>query len=104
MEKFEVYIVASAEMDLSGILDYITEVLKEPEIAIHIYLSIRKKISTLKELPLRNNVVREEPFRSLGIRLLYVENYTVFYSVDEDKLEVHVLRILYSRRQWQNLL
>jgi plasmid stabilization system protein ParE len=94
----------SAESDLLSILGYISDTLKKPEIAKHIYMSIREKISTLAEMPLRNKVVSEEPYLSMGVRLLYVENYTVFYDVDEDIHKVHVLRVLYNRRQWQNLL
>jgi len=40
----------------------------------------------------------------MGVRKLFVENYIVFYIVDEDKREVHILRILYNRREWQTLL
>ena len=104
MEKFEVQIEASAEMDLLGILDYISETLKAPVVAKRIYLSIKAKIATLDEMPQRNKIVDEEPYKSLEIRPLYVENYTAFYDVDENKHEVHILRVLYSRRQWQNLL
>ena len=104
METFEVFVETSAEMDLLGILEYIAKTLKEPEIAKRIYFSIKAKISTLEKMPLRNKIVAEEPYRSLGIRPLYIENYTAFYDVDEDKHEVHVLRVLYCRRQWQNLL
>ena len=104
MERYEVLIEASAEIDIAGILAYIAKTLKEPENAKHVYASIKAKISGLDEMPLRNKVVDEEPYRSMGIRPLYVGNYTIFYSIDEDNREVHVLRILYSRRLWQNLL
>jgi plasmid stabilization system protein ParE len=33
-----------------------------------------------------------------------VENYNAFYVVDELKHEVHVIRVLYKRREWQKLL
>ncbi len=36
--------------------------------------------------------------------MLLVENYIAFYVVDEAKREAHVLRILYNRREWQDLL
>ena len=102
--KYDVQMEAAAEADLLGILDYISEVLQEPVAAERIYFSIKNKIATLDEMPLRNGLVHEEPFRSKGIRPLYVKNYTAFYTVDEGNREVHILRILYSHMQWQDRL
>jgi len=103
-EKYDVQMERAAEADLLGILDYISEVLREPVAAGRIYFSIKSKIATLDEMPLRNKLIHEEPFRSKGIRPLYVKNYTAFYTVDENKREVHILRVLYSHMQWQDRL
>jgi len=101
---YEVIIEATADSDLRGILKYITEVLKEPTIARRIYSSIKDKILSLMQMPLRNPLVREELFASKGLRWMPAENYSVFYVVDEDLKEVHILRVLYNRREWQALL
>jgi len=45
-----------------------------------------------------------EPHRSIGIRWKQAENYTIFFKIDEAEEAVHILRILYKRRQWQTLL
>ena len=55
-------------------------------------------------MPFRYAVVNEEPYRSMGVRRIPVENYTVFYIVDENAKTVHIFRILYNRREWQYLL
>ena len=49
-------------------------------------------------------IVLEEPYATLGIRKLPVENYTAFYLLNETAREVHIIRILYNRREWQNLI
>ena len=102
--EYEVILETTATLDLYGILDYITDVLKAPESAKRVYSSIKKQVMSLDFMPARHNIVREEPYASMGVRIMPVENYTAFYIIDEPKREVHVLRILYNRREWQNLL
>jgi len=107
MEQSKIYDVileTTASLDLYGILDYITEVLKVPETAHRVYLKIKTQVLSLNEMPHRFPVVREEPFASLGIHLMPVENYNVFYIINEQNRGVHVIRVLYKRREWQNLL
>ena len=94
----------AADADLVGIVEYISQKLKEPQIAKRIYFSIKAQIATLDINPLRNQIVDDEPYRSQGVRKLHAENYTAFYVVDENKHEVHVLRVLYNRREWQPIL
>ena len=104
MEKFKVIIELPAASDLRGILRYITETLKEPVTAERIYFSIKEQVMTLDKMPLRFPLVRDETFAARGLRRMLAENYSVFYVVDETLREVHILRVLYSRREWQTLL
>ncbi len=104
MTEYKIVIEGTAENDLVGILSYISDTLHEPNIAIKIYGSIKKEILTLNKTPFRYAVVNEEPYRSMGVRRIPVENYTAFYVVDEKEKTVHIFRILYNRREWQYLL
>lgn len=104
MTEYKVIIELPAQRDLQGLLRYIMDTLKEPVIARRIYTSIKEQILTLSQIPLRHNVVQEQPYAVMGVRKLLVENYFTFYIIDEEKCEVHVLRILYNRREWQNIL
>lgn len=104
MTEYKVIIELPAQRDLQGLLRYITDTLKEPVVARRIYISIKEQILTLNQMPLRHSVVKEQPYAAMGVRKLLVENYIAFYIIDEEKREVHVLRILYNRREWQNIL
>lgn len=104
MEDFKVVIEEAAEKDLFSILAYISETLHEPAAALRIYLAIREAVSGLDHRPFRFQVVEDEEYAARGLRKLLVENYIAFYVVDESANMVHVLRILYNRREWQNLL
>lgn len=104
METYKVIIEFPAERDLRAILVYITETLKEPVAAKRIYTSVKEQIITLRHMPLRHGLVEDEIFALQGVRKMPVQNYSVFYLVNEQLKEVHILRILYNRREWQNLL
>jgi len=103
-KMYDVILETTASLDLYGILDYITDVLKAPESAGRIYWSIKDQVLSLDEMPHRFPLVREEPFSSIGVRFMPVKNYNAFYIIDEPKSEVHVLRILHNRREWKNIL
>lgn len=104
MTVYKIVIEETAETDLVGIISYIANTLHERDVAARIYESIKKEISGLNKMPFRCAVVGEEPYRSMGVRKKSVENYSVFYVVDENKKTVHIFRILYNRREWQHLL
>ena len=104
MTEYTIVIEETAENDLVGILSYISNTLHEPNTAFKIYNLIKKEVLSLDKMPFRFAVVNEEPYRSMGIRRIPVENYTAFYIVDENEKTVHIFRILYNRREWQYLL
>ena len=104
MTEYKIVIEQTAENDLLGILSYISDTLHELSIAMKIYGLIKKEILNLNRMPFRFEVVNEEPYRSMGVRRIPVENYTAFYIVDENEKTVHIFRILYNRREWRYLL
>ena len=104
MEEYSVEMTRLAERDLHGIYTYIADTLKEPQTARKVFLSIKHEVMTLSTLPERHQVVNESPYSELGVRKLLVHNYIVFYVSDREDRKVSVLRILYNRREWQQIL
>ena len=104
MTEYKIVIEETAENDLVAILSYISDTLHEPNTALKIYSSIKNEILTLEKLPFRYALVNDEPYRSIGVRRIPVENYTAFYIVDEEGKTIHIFRILYNRREWQYIL
>ena len=102
--EYEVILEATAVLDLYEILGYITDVLKAPESAERVVLSIEEKVMSLSFMPARHQIVNDEPYASMNVRLMPVENYIAFYIIDEARRKVHIFRILYNRREWRNLL
>lgn len=104
LEKYKIIFETRAVSDLKDIVDYIAVTLKEPETAKRIYSSIKKQLISLDTMPYRHTIVSDEPFCKIGLRKIPVENYTAFYFVGEENHTVHIVRILYNRREWQNLI
>ena len=102
--EYEVVFETTAVKDLYDILDYITGILKAPESAERVVLSIEEKVLSLSFMPSRYPIVNDEHYASYGVRLMPVENYLAFYIVDEAELKVRVFRILYNRRDWRAVL
>jgi plasmid stabilization system protein ParE len=75
LKEYKVILETTAELDLRGILDYITNILKQPQTAERIFLSIEEKVMTLNLMPARYNIVQDEPYATLGVRMMPVENY-----------------------------
>ena len=54
---------------------------------------IRDAIKKLNKFPKKNPLVPYEPWSSLGMRRMNVDNYAVLYLVDEDRERVEIVRI-----------
>lgn len=104
MKKFSVFITQPAANDLQGIAHYITNELREPAIAKKLVNKIKEAVMSLAELPTRHALVTDERLAIQGIRKTMVDNYIVFYVISEKDVTVTVVRILYGRRDWANLL
>ena len=104
MTTYKVIIDPTGVSDLRRMLRYISDTLLEPEIAKRLYVSIKKQIMTLDQMPYRHKLVADEVLARRGVRALYAENYCALYVTEEPKQAVHVLRVQHHRREWQRLL
>lgn len=104
MSKYHIEITKPAEKDLHEIGKYIAIELLEPAVAKKVVGKIGDAILTLEDLPLRNSFVSDERVSKLGIRKILIDNYIVFYVVSEEYKTVTIIRILYGRRDWLNLI
>lgn len=90
------------EDDLNEIVDYISHVLQNPSAAETLIDEVQQAITN--RLPFAESF---EPFHSKRHReypyyRISVKNYTIFYVVIGNTMEVR--RILYSRRDWMNMM
>ncbi len=62
------------------------------------------EIRNLDDMPLRHSIERDEQLKLRNLRKLIVDNYLVFYMVNEKTETVFIIRVLYARRDWMNLI
>ncbi|QAT39798.1 type II toxin-antitoxin system RelE/ParE family toxin [Clostridium sp. JN-9] len=104
MNRYNIQITEPAEKDLKEIAEYISKELLERETAKKVVSQIAKGINSLEDMPLRNALVADGRLANKGIRKIIVGNYVIFYSAAEEDKTVTIIRILYGRRDWINLL
>ncbi len=104
MKKFSLLIAETAAKDFSEIIHYRINDLSSPNSAESLIKKVRTEISRLMELPFLYPLVSDEILAAKGIRKLNIENLLVFYTVSEEERSITIIRILYARRDWINLL
>ncbi len=102
MEKYNIEYSKEARQDLTGIKQYIKYNLQEPETAQKLIYKIRKEINNLKNNPEIYAIIDDDFIKKFEIRKLIVDNYIVFYRIKNDSIEI--VRVMYGRRNWVNLL
>lgn len=104
-KTYIVKITPQAESHLIEITNYFVNELKELITAKRILDKIERSILSLSTLPYRTKLIDSEPWRSYGIRVLSVNNFLVYLWIDEENGIVHVIAVVYSRRdQLKHLL
>ncbi len=104
MDRYNIEITKPAEKDLYKIGRYIANELLEATKAVEVVDKIANEIFKLEEMPFRNAIVDDDELAAQGIRKLIIDNYIIFYVINEENKKVTILRILYTRRDWINIL
>ena len=98
MKQFKVIYTELAECDLHGIYEYIALTLLEPVYAKNQSNRIIDAIASLDQMPERFRLYDKEPWHSMGLRIMPVDKYLVFYLPSKSKGIVTVIRIMYGGR------
>lgn len=83
---------------MKNAIGYISKVLLESEIARRWSDRIKKEILSLDQMPLRYPLVEEKPWRTEGIHKMAVENFIVYYWVNDETATVWIIAVVYGRR------
>lgn len=102
-KRFRVSYSPEAYEDLTSIYTYIALHLKAVDTAKKQTGRIRKEIQVLNEMPERYAPVEWEPWHSMGMRKLSVNNSVVYYLVDLEVLCVNIIRIFYGGRDVESI-
>lgn len=104
MGSYKVELTIAAKKDLRDIYFYISNNLKAPATADKLLDKMEAKLLTLKRNPFLYAVERNEQLKRRNLHKLIVDNYLIFYIVNEKTSTVYIVRVLYARRDCVNLL
>lgn len=93
-----------ARKDMLDIIYYISRKLSNPAAAERLAVALIEKGESLREMPYINPVYT--PIKPLNkeYRKAKVNNYLMFYWVDEQEKKVTIARIIYSKRDYEKIL
>ena len=94
----------AAEEDILNTVKYIADVLKAPTAANNLLDEIERHEGILESTPKIYPFVPDEYLSQKGLRFTMIKNYIMFYTINEDEKIVTVIRFLYGRRDWKNIL
>ena len=89
---------------MTGVQTCALPILNVPNTANKQIKRITSAIDSLEEMPLRNPLYDEEPWKSRGLRKMLVDNYIIFYFPNETNNEIVIMHIFYSGRNISNIL
>ena len=104
MMKYTIHITRAAEKDLISAADYIEFVLLNPQAADDFLDEAETKIYELGIFPGKYSLVDDPVLKSWGIRLTVIKNYIAFYIISDSEQKIYVVRFLYGKRNWINIL
>lgn len=95
-DKYSLRYIPKYEDDLNKIVDYITNQLQNPEGALNLVNRIENAIVKRLNCPVSFEPFKSNKKRKFPYYRIYVDNFTVYYVVIDDVMEVR--RVLYSGR------
>jgi toxin ParE1/3/4 len=99
-DKYQIRLLRIAEEDLTEIITFIAD--DNQASAIALADKIEKNIELLAGNPLLGRIPRDENIKNLGYRYIIVQNYIIFYTIEERTILIH--RILHGARNYKTLL
>lgn len=102
--SYQLHITSTAEHDIMRAVDYIEFVLKNPQATDNLLDVVTKQIETLSDFPQKFRIVDDPVLASWEIRFVMINNYLAFYTINEEKQTVTVVRFLYKKSNWYSIL
>ena len=102
---YNVRIMEKAEEDLSEIVDYISDTLKNQKVADKLLVDFLNEKENISENPYMyslsdNTVLQNEGYH----RFIFYRNFIALYLIDDVEKTVSIMRIFYAKRDYANLI
>lgn len=101
---YKLLITNEAKCDIDEIISYIVNELKNPIAAENLLTKIELSFDTISSNPLAFPLCSDKRLRDGGYRKITVKNYIVFYRVDDINHIVYIMRVIYGRRNYIEII
>lgn len=102
MYKYTIKFSKKSKEDIAQIVNYISDTIKEPQIAKSYANLFFSEINSLHIFPKRNPIVKGKSLADTERRKFKVKNYVVLYLVNESEKTVFIERVVYGASDWIN--
>ncbi len=102
--KYRIKFTPKANDDLDEIYSYIAGELYSADAADNLMYKIETSIMRLVDFPFSCSFVHDDILKEKGYRKLVIDNYIAFYIVDETEKQVVIMRVLYGRQKYQDII
>ena len=102
--NYQYHFTKKAEADLDEILSYISIELSNPEAAASFLKDLQAVLASICSVPKIGRIVDNEFLPNREIRKSLVGNYVLYYLPDIKEKRIYVLRLLYGRRNLDELV
>lgn len=102
--KYKIVRTDKADEQLRDIIFYIAVDSGGVDIALNYLDKIEKAINNLEDFPQSGGIPRYSILRKQGYRVLIVQDYLVFYKVNDANKIVTIYVVVDGRREYRNLI
>lgn len=95
---YSVVVEPSAKADIRSIVTYIRSEFGYEQYAASLFEALYRAIASLKQNPRRYQKYEEGIYVKRDVHKMPVRKYNVYYTVDDTKKNVTILRVFYSGR------
>jgi len=99
---YKIHYLPLALDDLKDIVRYIAHTLESPQVAEKFLSKLDREVLKIADNPFRCRLYTSLETLKYDYRVLHIDNYSLFYVVENKKIEIH--RIIYSRRDIERVL
>lgn len=102
--KYDIVVTNPAQDDLEEILNYISVDLSAPKSAIEMLNKIKSIFENLSINPLMYPLCNIDNLKAKNYRKAVINNYLMFYRIDDKNETIYIMRFIYGRRDYINLI
>ncbi len=102
--RYQYQFAKRAEADLDDIIRYIAVELMNPVAAGNFLDELQKVIDRIRMFPESGSLVLNDFIPDMGVRKKVIGNYIMYYLPDSDDQTIIILRIVYGRRNMDEIL